>query len=149
VDADPAALPPTAPWVVAHGYYYNREPGKPLFVSVLAYLNGPGAWPDDGHAETLFLDPEARAGLFVQPAPGRCARAALRCAALRCAALRSPAPLLRPARRRPLLLLLLSSSIYPQIPLNPSSTPPQTPPNPLSKPQQTTPLNKQTNPGSC
>lgn len=69
VDADPACLPPGAPWVHHHGYYYNREPAKPYFVSSLVYLND--QWPDEAHAETLFLDPESRAGLFVQPVPGR------------------------------------------------------------------------------
>ena len=48
---------------------YRREPGRPLFVSVLLYLNE--TWPEDCHAETLILDPESQTGVFVRPAPGR------------------------------------------------------------------------------
>ncbi|KAG2485818.1 hypothetical protein HYH03_015528 [Edaphochlamys debaryana] len=68
-DADPATLPPHSPWVHNFGYYHNREVGRPLFVTVLIYLND--TWEEDWHAETLFLDPEAALGLFVRPAPGR------------------------------------------------------------------------------
>lgn len=51
----------------------GREPHRPLFVSVLLYLNS--AWDEEYHAETLFMDPEAQLGLFVRPVPGRCAAA--------------------------------------------------------------------------
>lgn len=69
LDADPSAIPPHSPWIHNFGYYHNREPHRPLFVSVLLYLND--AWAEDFHAETLFLDPETQLGLFVRPAPGR------------------------------------------------------------------------------
>lgn len=49
-----------------------REPRRPRFVTVLLYLNE--SWPDELHAETLFLDPASQAGVFVRPAPGRCVR---------------------------------------------------------------------------
>ncbi|KAL6754853.1 hypothetical protein V8C86DRAFT_280056 [Haematococcus lacustris] len=68
-DANPAMLPPTSPWVHCYGYYYNREPGRPRFVSMLLYLNE--AWPDELHAETLFVDPSTQVGVFARPAPGR------------------------------------------------------------------------------
>ncbi|GFR50258.1 hypothetical protein Agub_g12444 [Astrephomene gubernaculifera] len=69
VDADPTTVPPHSPWVHNFGYYHNRELGRPLFVSVLLYLND--SWSEDFHSETLFLDPETQLGLFVRPAPGR------------------------------------------------------------------------------
>lgn len=47
----------------------QREPRRPLFVSVVLYLNE--AWADDLHSETLVLDPVMQVGLFVRPAPGR------------------------------------------------------------------------------
>ena len=47
----------------------SREPGRPLFVSMLLYLNE--AWPEDYHSETLLLDPESQTGLAVRPFPGR------------------------------------------------------------------------------
>ncbi|GIL87072.1 hypothetical protein Vretimale_14232 [Volvox reticuliferus] len=68
-DADPTTVPPHSPWVHNFGYYHNRELARPLFVSMLLYLNE--TWPEDHHAETLFLDPETQLGLFVRPAPGR------------------------------------------------------------------------------
>ncbi|GIL50228.1 hypothetical protein Vafri_6459 [Volvox africanus] len=68
-DADPTTVPPHSPWVHNFGYYHNRELGRPLFVSMLLYLNE--IWPEDYHAETMFLDPETQLGLFVRPAPGR------------------------------------------------------------------------------
>jgi len=49
--------------------YTNREAGKPLFVSVLMYLDG--TWPDAFHAETLILDEAAQVGLAVRPKGGR------------------------------------------------------------------------------
>lgn len=68
-DMNPTELPGSCSWVQHYGYYVNREPGKPLFVSALMYLND--EWPEDMHAETLFLDPETQAGIFVRPSPGR------------------------------------------------------------------------------
>ncbi|MEW5299067.1 MAG: hypothetical protein WDW36_002116 [Sanguina aurantia] len=69
VDADPASFPSYSPWVHNYGYYVNREPGRPLFVSMLLYFND--SWPEDYHSETLFLDPETNSGVFVRPVPGR------------------------------------------------------------------------------
>ncbi len=46
-----------------------REEGRPLFVTMMIYLNE--TWPDDFHAETLLLDPESQTGIFVRPSPGR------------------------------------------------------------------------------
>lgn len=45
------------------------QPGKPLFVSMLMYLDE--EWPEEYDAETLFLDPETSTGVFVRPAAGR------------------------------------------------------------------------------
>lgn len=69
LDADPFDLAPDCPWVQHYGYYRNREPGKPLFVSMLIYLNE--EWPEDYDAETLVLDPASQTGVFVRPKPGR------------------------------------------------------------------------------
>ncbi|KAI8463534.1 MAG: hypothetical protein J3K34DRAFT_142799 [Monoraphidium minutum] len=69
LDADPASLPPGAPLVEHTGYYYNREAGKPLFVTLMAYLNA--EWREEWHAETLLADPATGTGVFVQPRPGR------------------------------------------------------------------------------
>lgn len=63
VDADPSAIPPP------HGGYVNREPGRPLYVSALLYLDA--AWPEENDAETLFLDPPTGTGVFVRPKCGR------------------------------------------------------------------------------
>ena len=70
IDMDPSQLDPSAPWVERFGSYVNRERGRPLFVSVLVYLN-PGPWPAAFDAETLFLDPGTGTGVFVRPQPGR------------------------------------------------------------------------------
>lgn len=43
--------------------------GKPLFVSLLLYLNA--SWPRDWAAETLFLDADTDVGLVVRPKPYR------------------------------------------------------------------------------
>lgn len=43
-------------WTEAFGDYVNGEPGRPLLVSLLLYLDD--AWPRDWAAETLFLDCE-------------------------------------------------------------------------------------------
>jgi probable phosphoglycerate mutase len=69
-DAQPAELAGEAPWAERHGLYYNRQPGKPLLVSVIMYLNE--SWPENFDAETLFLDPGTQSGVFVRPVPGRC-----------------------------------------------------------------------------
>jgi probable phosphoglycerate mutase len=69
-DAQPAELAGEAPWAERHGLYYNRQPGKPLLVSLIVYLND--AWPEPFDAETLFLDPATGTGVFVRPSPGRC-----------------------------------------------------------------------------
>ena len=67
-DADPSSFPPSE-WTVAHGSYTNRERGKPLFVSVILYLDE--AWPDEFGAETHFLDRQTSLGFFVRPKCGR------------------------------------------------------------------------------
>eukprot|EP00798_Chlamydomonas_sp_ICE-L_P018096 gene18096-24523_t len=95
VDADPAQVPSCSPWVHNHGYYHNsfvlcqtrltttisggslgsvacgdhQRAGKPLFVSMLVYLNE--EWKEEWNSETMFLDPESACGLFVRPQPGR------------------------------------------------------------------------------
>lgn len=47
----------------------HTQPGKPLFVSMLLYLNR--SWAPELHAETLFVDPDSGTGVFVQPRAGR------------------------------------------------------------------------------
>ena len=71
VDADPSGLATARvpPWLVPYGAYANGTAGKPLFVSLLVYLNE--AWKQEWDAETLFLEPTRGAGLLVQPRPGR------------------------------------------------------------------------------
>ena len=56
-------------WLSQHGGYRNGAAGKPLFVSLLVYLDE--YWKAEWDAETLFVDPESGAGLLVQPRPGR------------------------------------------------------------------------------
>ena len=68
VDADPSSFPPGA-WTDACGDYANGEGGKPLFVSLILYLDG--RWRREWDAETLFLEPESGTGLIVQPRPRR------------------------------------------------------------------------------
>mmetsp|Transcript_1816 Transcript_1816/g.4085 ORF Transcript_1816/g.4085 Transcript_1816/m.4085 type:complete len:181 (+) Transcript_1816:416-958(+) len=68
-DADPSSFAPSSKWAQAFGHYVNREKGKPLFVSLILYLND--AWGNDMHAETLFLDDTAQCGVFVRPKAGR------------------------------------------------------------------------------
>ncbi len=46
-----------------------REPGKPLFVTLMVYLNP--EWREEWFAETILGDPETGSGVFVQPRPGR------------------------------------------------------------------------------
>ena len=69
VDADPSCFPGDCPWTAVHGDYFNGEPGKPLFVSALVYLND--KWPSSWDAETLFLDKTSGVGVLVRPRPGR------------------------------------------------------------------------------
>ena len=45
------------------------QPGKPLFVSALVYLNG--NWPMENDAETLAVDIETDTGVLIRPRPGR------------------------------------------------------------------------------
>lgn len=68
VDADPSSLP-QSPWTDCFGDYINGEPGKPLMVTMLLYLNE--SWKRDWGGETLFLDGETDVGLCVSPKPGR------------------------------------------------------------------------------
>ncbi len=49
-----------------------QEPGRPLFVSLLLYLDG--QWRREWDAETLFLDSHADVGILVRPRSCRCAR---------------------------------------------------------------------------
>ena len=65
VDADPSDFPVPSPWTDAYGQYCNREPGQPMFVSLLLYLDRD--WPRDFAAETLFLDGDFDVGLAVRP----------------------------------------------------------------------------------
>eukprot|EP01023_Acetabularia_acetabulum_P002205 TRINITY_DN10843_c0_g1_i1.p1 TRINITY_DN10843_c0_g1~~TRINITY_DN10843_c0_g1_i1.p1 ORF type:complete len:320 (-),score=47.34 TRINITY_DN10843_c0_g1_i1:1111-2070(-) len=67
-DANPASFP-DCPWVDQYDRYCNRELGKPLFVSMLIYLNE--SWEREWDAETLFLDSVSDTGVFVRPKSGR------------------------------------------------------------------------------
>jgi hypothetical protein len=67
VDADPAALDPAR--TNGLGGYVNGTRRKPLFVSMLVYLNP--EWRASWDGETLFRDADRCAGLLVQPLPGR------------------------------------------------------------------------------
>ncbi|KXZ50143.1 hypothetical protein GPECTOR_17g779 [Gonium pectorale] len=69
VDADPSTLPFPSPWTLEYGQYINREPGRPLFVSLLLYLNA--RWDREWDAETLFLDTPSDCGVLVRPKPYR------------------------------------------------------------------------------
>lgn len=53
----------------AYGDYFNGEPGKPLLVSLLLYLNP--EWRREWGAETLLLDGQTDGGVFVAPRPCR------------------------------------------------------------------------------
>jgi len=68
VDADPTAFPP-GPWTSTYGDFFNGEPGKPLLVSLLLYLDE--AWERDWAADTLFLDAQTDTGVMIRPRPGR------------------------------------------------------------------------------
>ncbi|KAL4855298.1 hypothetical protein ACK3TF_004052 [Chlorella vulgaris] len=69
VDADPTSFPDGSPWNAAYGDYFNGEPGKPLLVSLLLYLNP--EWRREWGAETLLLDGQTDGGMFVAPRPCR------------------------------------------------------------------------------
>jgi len=69
VDADPTSFPDTSKWAEAYGDYFNGEPGKPLLVSMILYLNQ--EWNRDWAADTLVLDSRSDTGVFVVPRPGR------------------------------------------------------------------------------
>lgn len=68
VDADPSSFPPGR-WLSRYGDYDNGAPGKPLFVSLLLYLDE--VWRREWGAETLFVEPSSGAGVLVQPRPAR------------------------------------------------------------------------------
>jgi probable phosphoglycerate mutase len=68
VDADPTSFPP-GPWADAYGDFFNGEPGRPLLVSLLLYLDD--EWGRDWAADTLFLDADTDTGVFVRPRAGR------------------------------------------------------------------------------
>ena len=68
VDADPSSFPPGR-WLARYGDYDNGAPGKPLFVSLLLYLDD--VWRREWDAETLFVDEASGAGVLVQPRPAR------------------------------------------------------------------------------
>lgn len=68
VDADPSTFAPS-PWTEMYGHYFNREPGYPLFVSLILYLNS--KWEREWGAETHFLDGQSGTGVLVQPKPYR------------------------------------------------------------------------------
>jgi len=69
LDMDPSNLDPSSPWAMLHGCYFNREPNRPLFVTMLIYPQED--WPARFDAETLFLDPASAVGAFVRPKPYR------------------------------------------------------------------------------
>lgn len=69
VDADPSSFPDTSPWVMAYGDYCNGEPGQPLLISLLLYLNP--QWEPNWGGDTHFLDASTGTGLFVSPRPCR------------------------------------------------------------------------------
>ena len=60
-----AGFPAPSPWSAAYGDYCNGEPGRPLLVSLLLYLDA--TWPRDWDAETLFLDDATDCGIAVRP----------------------------------------------------------------------------------
>jgi hypothetical protein len=69
IDADPNTTP-ASPWTDVFGRYYNRNAGKPRFVSCLLYLND--EWHQDWGATTKFFDPPTGETFEVTPKPGRC-----------------------------------------------------------------------------
>ena len=68
VDADPSSFGP-GPWLGRYGDYVNGAPEKPLFVSLILYLDA--TWRREWDAETLFLDGTTDTGLLVSPRPRR------------------------------------------------------------------------------
>jgi hypothetical protein len=68
VDADPTSFPPST-WTQSFGEYFNGEPGKPLLVTLLIYIDD--TWERDWGGETLFLDGTTDTGIYVRPKPGR------------------------------------------------------------------------------
>lgn len=69
VDADPSSFPEGSSWTQEYGNYFNGEPGKPLFVSLVMYLND--EWKMNDAADTLVLDTGTDTGVFIRPKPGR------------------------------------------------------------------------------
>ena len=69
VDADPTSFPVDTLWTRSFGEYFNGEPGKPLLVTLLIYIDN--EWERDWGGETLFLDGTTDTGIFVRPKPGR------------------------------------------------------------------------------
>jgi hypothetical protein len=69
VDADPTSFPSSSSWVQKYGDYFNGEPGKPLLVSLVAYLNS--SWGVNDGADTLVLDLDSDTGVFIRPKAGR------------------------------------------------------------------------------
>ena len=69
VDADPTSFPSSSPWVKTFGDYFNGEPGKPLLVSFVAYLNS--SWGINDGGDTLVLDLDSDTGVFIRPKAGR------------------------------------------------------------------------------
>lgn len=65
MDADPCSFPPSCPFSQHYSSYVNHTPGKPLFVSVVLYLDK--FWPRHLNAETMFLDADTDTGVFVRP----------------------------------------------------------------------------------
>jgi len=70
LDADPSSFPDSCAWVRTYGDHVNGEPGKPLFVSAVVYVNS--EWNEnDWGGETHFMDVGSGIGATVRPRPGR------------------------------------------------------------------------------
>ena len=70
LDADPSSFPDSCAWVRTYGDHVNGEPGKPLFVSAVVYVNS--EWNEnDWGGETHFMDVDSGIGATVRPRPGR------------------------------------------------------------------------------
>jgi hypothetical protein len=59
-----AGFPPSQ-WADEFGDYCNGEPGRPLFASLILYLDD--EWRREWDAETLFLDTMSDVGIVVRP----------------------------------------------------------------------------------
>lgn len=59
-----AGFPPLQ-WADEFGDYCNGEPGRPLFASLILYLDD--EWRREWDAETLFLDTMSDVGVVVRP----------------------------------------------------------------------------------